>query len=238
MNAHPVFQKESKNMAKGIAWNLDDLYQGQGHPRLDQDLAAAREKAQAFVSLYKGKICDENLEAQTLLSAIKAYESIHELGMKPYAFAYLSHASDLLDPRRNSLFQRVQEAWNEILEMITFFPLEIMALPESALKRLEENDALQGYRYFLFQQTKLKPHALSEPEETIIQRMRLSGRKAFVSFYDEFMASLHVALEIDGQVKLFSIDQVLSFLYEPAIISPICLYLNTHIMYQRLKRKF
>jgi oligoendopeptidase F len=99
--------------------------------------------------------------------------------------------------------------------MITFFPLEIMALPESSLRRLGENDALQSYRHFLLQQTKLKPHALSESDEKIIQLMRLSGRKAFVSFYDEFMASLRVALEIDGQVKSFSVEQLLSLLHEP-----------------------
>ncbi len=215
MNAHPVLDKESKNMAKGVVWNLDDLYHGQEDPRLHQDLEAVREKARVFVSLYKGKLGDKGLEAQALLSAIRAYESIHELGMKPYAFAYLFHASDVLDPERNTLFQRVQEAWNEILEMITFFPLEIMALPGTALRSLEENDAPQSYRHFLRQLTKLKPHALSEPEEKIIQRMRLSGRKALVSLYDEFMASLQVAMEVEGRVRSFSVQQVLSLLYGP-----------------------
>jgi oligoendopeptidase F len=125
MNAHPVLDRESKSMAKGVVWNLDDLYHGQEDPRLHQDLEAVREKARAFVSLYKGKLGDKDLEAQTLLSAIRAYESIHELGMKPYAFAHLFHASDVLDPERNTLFQKVQEAWNEILEMITFSPLKL-----------------------------------------------------------------------------------------------------------------
>jgi oligoendopeptidase F len=215
MNAHPVFEKKCENMAKGIVWNLDDLYQGPDDPRLDQALEAVREKAQAFVSLYKGKISHEDLEAQTLLKAIEAYESIHELGMRPYAFAYLYHASDVRDPIRNGLFQSVREAWNEILEMITFFPLEIMALRESALKGLAKHNALQSYRHFLLQQIKLKPYALSEPEEAIIQRMRLSGRKALVSFYDEFMASLQVALDLEGQVTTLSVEQVLSLLYEP-----------------------
>lgn len=215
MNAHAVFEKESKHLAKGIVWDLDDLYQGQDDPRLDQDLEAVREKAQKFVSSYKGKISDEDLKAQTLLSVIQEYESIHELGMKPYAFAYLYHASDVRDQKRNGLFQRVREAWNEILEMLTFFPLQIMALPENTLKRLARHNALQSYRHHLLQQTKLKPYALSESEETIIQRMRLSGRKALVSFYDEFMASLQVALNIEGQVQSFSVEQALALLYDP-----------------------
>ncbi len=54
---------------------------------------------------------------------------------------------------------------------------------------------------------------MSEAEEELIQRMSLSGRKAFVSLYDEFMASLQVALEIDGQVKSFSVEEVLSLLH-------------------------
>ncbi len=215
MNAPPVFEKGSEHMAKGMVWDLDDLYQGHEDPKLDQDLEAVLDKVQAFVTSYRGKIRDKDLEAQTLLSAIQQYESIHELGMKPYAFAYLYHASDVRDSKRNALFHRVREAWNDILEILTFFPLEIMALPEAALRRLTKHDALQNYRHFLLQQTKLKPYALSEPEEMIIQRMHLSGRKALVSLYDEFMASLQVVLEIEGQVKSVSLEQVLSLLHKP-----------------------
>lgn len=212
MNAYAVFEKESKHLAKGMVWDLVDLYQGQDDPRLEQDLEAVREKAQEFASSYKDKIMDEDLEAQTLLSAIQEYESIHELGMKPYAFAYLYHACDLRDSKREVLFQSVREAWNEIQEMLTFFPLQIMALPENTLKRLAGHHVLQGYRHYLLQQAKLKAYALSESEEKIIQRMRLSGREALVSLYDEFMASLEVALEIGGQVQSFSLEQVLSLL--------------------------
>jgi oligoendopeptidase F len=215
MTGQSVSEKEPKKMAKGVVWNLDELYQGHDDPRLDQDLKSVHEKAQKFVTSYKGKISDEDLEPQILLSAIQEYEFIHELGMKPYAFAYLYDSSDVRDRKRSGLFQRVTEAWNEILEMLLFFPLEIMALPENAIKRLAKHDALLGYRHFLLQQRDLRPHALSEPEEKIIQRMNLSGKKALVSLYDEFMASLQVALEISGQVKYFSVEQLLSLLHKP-----------------------
>ena len=213
MNAPPLIGKESGNMAKGIVWNLDGLYQGLDDPTLHGDLEAVRVKAQKFVSSYKGKINDKDLTAPILLSAIQQYESLHELGMKPYAFAYLTHASDVCDQERSGLFQRVREAWNEIIEMLTFFQLEIMALPETVLKKLAKQDALKNYRHFLLQQIKLKPYALSEAEEEILQRMSLSGRKAFVSLYDEFIASLQVTLKIDAQLKSFSVEEILSLLH-------------------------
>ena len=213
MNGHPPIKKESENMAQAIVWNLDGLYQGLDDPTLHEDLEAVHDKAEKFVSSYKGKINDEDLNPQTLLSAIQEYESIHELGMKPYAFAYLTHASDVCDQKRSGLFQRVREAWNEVLEMLTFFTLEIMALPDNSLKRLAKQDALQDYRHFLLQQINLKPHALSIAEEETLQRMSLSGKQAFVSLYDEFMASLKIDLEIDGQPKSFTVEQILSLLH-------------------------
>ena len=213
MNAHPPIEKESEKLAKGIVWNLDGHYQGHDDPTLDQDLEAVREKTERFVSSYRGRINDEDLDPQILLSAIQEYESIHELGMKPYAFAYLTHASDVRDQKRRGLFQRVKEAWNEILELLTFFSLEIMALPETTLKRLARQEVLSNYHHFLLKHLKLKPHALSEAEEEIIQRMGLSGKQAFVSLYDEFMASLQVTLEMDGQVKSLSVEEILSLLH-------------------------
>ncbi len=104
MSAHPLIEKKSESMAKGIVWNLDGLYQGHDDPTLHHDLEAVREKTESFVSSYRGKINDEDLDAQTLLSAIQGYESIHELGMKTYAFASLYHASDVCDPKRTGIF--------------------------------------------------------------------------------------------------------------------------------------
>ncbi|UCF56357.1 MAG: oligoendopeptidase F, partial [Deltaproteobacteria bacterium] len=143
------------------------------------------------------------------------YESVHEMGMKPYAFAYLYQASDLRDQRRTGLFQKVSEAWNEISEMLTFFLLEIMELPEAFLESLANHDALLNYRHFLLRQFQWKPYTLSEPEEKIIKRKNLSGRKVFVSLYDELMGSLSFPVEIEGQRRSLSTDQVLSLLHSP-----------------------
>ena len=52
MNVHPLIEKESENMAKGIVWNLDGLYQGHDDPTLDQDLKAVREKTERFASSF------------------------------------------------------------------------------------------------------------------------------------------------------------------------------------------
>ena len=41
--------------ANGVTWDLGDLYRGSDDPRVDQDLAQARQRAEEAV-----KVCDEN----------------------------------------------------------------------------------------------------------------------------------------------------------------------------------
>lgn len=108
-------------MAEGIVWNLEEFYQGPQDPDLDRDLQTLHQKAQEFAACCEGLFTPQGPDAPTLLSAIKAYESIHDLAMKPYAFAYLHHASQALDEDRGRLLQRIREIWSQISETVSFF---------------------------------------------------------------------------------------------------------------------
>lgn len=105
---------KNKDLATGGPWDLEGLYHGDEDPRLCEDLDAVRDKALGFAASFKGKINNENLDPKTLLSAIREYESIHEMGMKPHLFAYLYHSSDTGDHNRIRLLQKVRETWSEI----------------------------------------------------------------------------------------------------------------------------
>ena len=206
---------KNKDLATGGPWDLEDLYRGDEDPRLCEDLGAVRDKALGFVALFKGKINNENLDPKTLLSAIREYESIHEMGMKPHLFAYLYHSSDTRDHNRIRLLQKVRETWSEISQILTFFELEIKALPKDFLKKLAAHKDLINYRHFLLNQIQWKPHALSEAEEKIIKRGHLSGRDAFLSLYDQFTGALSFSVEIEGKSVQLNIYQVLSLLRSP-----------------------
>jgi len=206
---------KDKDLATGGPWDLEDLYHGDEDPRLCEDLGAARDKALGFVASFKGKINNENLDPKTLLSAIRKYESIHEMGMKPYLLAYLYHSSDTRDHNRIRLLQKVRETWGEISRILAFFELEIKTLSGDSLTRLAAHEDLLRYRHFLLNQIRFKPYALSEPEEMMIKRGHGSGRDAFLSLYDEIMGSLNVPMEINGKERSLTIDQTRALLYSP-----------------------
>ena len=206
---------KNEGSAKGIVWDLSELYHGDTDPELDKDLDTARERALGLVASFKGKINNKNLDPKTLLSAIRKYESIHEMGMRPCLFAYLYHSADTRDHKRNRLLQKVKEKWNEISQILTFFELEIKALPEDSLKNLAVHHDLSKYRHFLLNQIPWKPHALSEAEERIIKQGHLSGRDAFISLYDQFTGALSFSVKIEGKSVELNIYQALSLLRSP-----------------------
>lgn len=206
---------DQENVAKGITWVLDDLYCGEDDPKLDQDIHKARDKALKFVSSYKGGITEKNLDAPKLLTAIKKYEAIYDLGMGLYLYAYLRRSSDTRDPERIKFFHRVMERWTEISNMITFFRLELIAFPEDFINELANHQDLSEYRYFLFHLIKWRPHTLGEPEERIINTKNLSGKDAFISLYDELMGSLSFSVVTQDAYGPFTTNQVMAILHSP-----------------------
>jgi len=198
-----------------MSWDLNDLYRGADDPRLWEDLEGVKERARAFTHRYKGELARPDLDAKTLFFALKGYESIHDVAMKAYAYAWLRWASNTRDGAAERLLKRVREAWAHISEGLTFFEVEIMALPEKDLKALTANEALSEYRHYLMNLARRRVYTLSEAEEGIIKTKDLSGKEAFISLYQEIMGALVFTVPGQGAVKRLNKDQVLGLLYSP-----------------------
>ena len=201
--------------SRGVCWDLKDL---QGIPEesgLRKDMLDLQDRANAFAASFRGRLNAEDLDAQTLLSAIREFEQIHEAGMRPYFFADLRFTSDTRDHGRTQFLYEIRERWNEILRLLTFFRLEIMALPRHRIHELAEHPGLDAYRYYLHHLTLLQPHALGEKEEMIAAAKDLSGRTAFVALFDELMGSLSISISMEGEVVRLKTDEVLALLFRP-----------------------
>src|SRR5262249_26610415 len=75
---------QPESSARGIAWDLGDLYKGVDDPQINKDLEAALRRAQAFEEAYRGKIGTEHGPApDLLLAAIRELESLSEQMDRP-----------------------------------------------------------------------------------------------------------------------------------------------------------
>jgi oligoendopeptidase F len=201
---------------RGPVWDLTRLYRDEEDPQIQSDLDRADLMARRFAADCKGRIGDLcRGDLRELVTAFGKYEEIHLIGMRPFLFAYLLQASDTLDHKRNRLFQKVKEDWEKTSKEITFFPLELRNLSEARLGEVADAPRVKPYRHYLVRAARWKPHTLSEPEENLLLDKDLSGKGALVSLFDGLVNSLSFPVEMEGEKRLFTRDQVLSLLYSP-----------------------
>lgn len=193
--------------AEHVRWDLRDLYPDE--TALQQDLAQGLAQAEAFYARYHSKIA--SLDAEALVEALHQYEAILDRLGRAYTYAYLNWATQTEDPACGALLQQVREAYAQATKHLLFLELEWAQLEAERAQELLAAEVLRPFRHYLELQQRLRPHLLSEPEEKILAEKRVTGRDAWVRFFDELLGAMRFSL--DGQ--LLTEQEVLAKLYDP-----------------------
>ncbi len=201
--------------AKGIVWNLDDLYRTDRDPKIIADIDAAINLAQTFNETYHGKIAAEDCTAERLLEALRSYETLLETIYRPYAMASLLFAGDGRSDAYKALLAKVQDAMTRIDNHTVFFTLEIQKMSDAQVAELFASSKLGRYQHYLESLRLFTPYMLGEKEEQLINTKNLAGKTAFVNLFDEFTASFEWQLEIDGKKKTLTESEIRQLLRSP-----------------------
>ena len=199
--------------AKGVAWDLGDLYAGTDDPALKLDLDQAKERARRFEEDYRGRIATATgPDAPTLLAALSVLESIQEQMARPAIFAGLQHAVKMDDLARRALRVMTQQRVVEVNQHLGFFDLEWIQVPDAAAAALCADSRLAHYKHLLDQKRALKPHRLSEPEEKLLEQKNATGRSAFVRLFDEIVSTIEFPFRYGGETKHLPQSKILAYL--------------------------
>lgn len=186
---------EQETGAENITWNLSDLYKGIDDSQLMEDREWLVEEADHFAKSYKGKVAE--LNANQFYEALKKYESILEILHRMGAFAHLQWTTNTGDSAYGKLLQDITELSSTIQQKLVFFDVEWLKLDEEEAHKIIEHHYLQGYRHFLETSRRYKQHTLEENQEQIMSAKSVSGRQAWVRYFDETLGAAR--FEIDGE---------------------------------------
>src|SRR4051794_33782519 len=198
----------------GVAWDLSHLLDGAGEDpqaAVDAMLADAQRRADTFAAAHAGKVAQ--LDGSGLAAAMHELEAIEELAGRAAAYAQLSFSTDTADPARGALLQRVQERGTAIETALLFFHLEWAALDDERADALLATDGLDFARHHLRTARRYRPHLLSEPEEKVLAEKALSGRSAWVRFFEEQASAIQV--ELDSNAEPVPLEVALARLHSP-----------------------
>jgi oligoendopeptidase F len=197
-----------------VAWDLSHLLDRDGQDpqaAVDALLADAQGRADAFAAAHAGKVAQ--LDGPGLVAAMHELAAIEELAGRAGSYAQLSFSTDTADPARGALLQRVQERGTAIETALLFFQLEWAALDDERADALLATDDLDFARHYLRTARRYRPHLLSEPEEKVLAEKSLSGRSAWVRFFEEQASAIRV--ELDDQPESVPLEVALARLHSP-----------------------
>ncbi len=199
--------KEARTGAEEIQWNLGDLYAGDPMVGVEADLMRAEDMSKIFQDEYHGVVAA--LDAEGVAAALKKLERIHEILGRAASYAFLNFSTDLADPPRGALLQKVQESATQTGTHLLFFSLEWLAIPDDQAERLLQYPALSNYRHYLESARRYRPHVLTEPEEQIMVEKSVTARSAWDRLFEEATTAIKVKVG-DGEQSL---DEALTGLH-------------------------
>lgn len=195
--------------AEEIRWDLSDLYKGVDDPQIAADKKQLFSLCDAFEKAYRNKI--ENLSAAEFRKALKDYEEINDLLGKIGSFAYLIWSTNTEESKYGKMVQEINELSSEISQKLVFFSLEWLNLDEELATAMINDPELEFYKHYLETSRLYKPYKLEEQQEQILSAKSVTGRSAWVRFFDETLGA--AKFELDGET--LTEQEILSKIHEP-----------------------
>lgn len=192
-------------------WSLEDLFPGLGSPEIE---AALNEMDDSIVK-FEALRADLNLamDDERFLSILQMYELIMRQISRLYGYASLKFTEDTQDQAAQTLQGRMQQKAAEMDNRTMFFKLWWKGLEDGDAERLLNVSG--DYRYWLDALRLQKPFTLSEPEEKIVNLKDVNGSNALVNLYDTITNRYSFNLEVDGEVKELTQEELRTYFYSP-----------------------
>lgn len=197
-----------------LNWDTTPLYPSPTSAELNDAFEEATAQVAAFRERYRTKVA--GLSASELLAALQDYEKLQEALAKPQLYAHLLFAADSENDLHKRLSQKSDEFGNAMGRELLFFDLEIIQMDDEPFERLAGDTLLANYRHFLTVLRKFKKHTLSEREESLLSQKSLTGVQAFSRLFDEVSASLRYTLEMEGETREMTGEELLALLHHPS----------------------
>ncbi|MEA1978684.1 MAG: oligoendopeptidase F, partial [Chloroflexota bacterium] len=192
-------------------WSLEELFPGLGTTEIEQALKKLDASVVDFEKHREQLTAD--ISEKKFVAILQDYEGITRQISSLGAFASLSFSEDTQDQNVLAFMAQMQQLGAQIDNRIMFFNLWWKNLDDKAAARLLE--ASGDYRYWLEALRLQKPYTLSEPEEKIINLKDVNGTHALVTLYNTITNRYSFQLEVDGEEKELSREELTVYYRDP-----------------------
>jgi len=197
---------------KPSRWSLKDLLAEPADEALDELVSKLEQALVAYEAMRE--MLTPELSAETFQNILGAQESILAITGGIGAYADLWLAEDTQNPAALNLQDRVADILTDASNRMLFFDLWFRALPDEIAANLIAHSG--ELRYFMESVRRFKPYTLSEAEERLINLKDVDGIDALVNLYSLITNHFTFTLEVEGEQKILTEDQLAVYFRHPA----------------------
>ncbi|GAB4434099.1 MAG: M3 family oligoendopeptidase [Anaerolineae bacterium] len=193
-------------------WSLTDIIPAAEGPAVDQlvtELETVTQEIESFRPLLSPEMSGEDFSR-----AIQAIERFAQVAHRLGSYGPLWFSEDTQNQAALAFMGRMEQLLTEAQNRTLFFSLWWKGLPNEAADRLlaYAGDA----RYSLEQDRLFKDHILAESEEQIINLKDINGISAMVTLYDMITSKFTFEIEVEGEKKTLTRDQLMTYVRNPS----------------------
>jgi oligoendopeptidase F len=211
-------------------WDLSDLLPDTREETL-AELFGALETAVAAFEDRRRELGPE-LEPSRLLEILQEYEAIIERSWLLSGYASLAFSADTQSRAALALRSRVEELLTGLYNRILFFSLWWRSLPDAAAERLlPVRESHPDQRHYLAELRLFAPFTLDERSEQLINVKDANGIDALMTLYSMLTNRLEFRLEVAGEVRTLTRDELVRYAYDPDPETRAAAYRELHRVY-------
>ncbi len=163
---------------------------------------------------------------------LDAIEKISHLGNRLGSYGPLWFSEDTQNQDALAFMGRMDQLLTDAQNRTLFFSLWWKELDDDAAARLL-GYANEDQTYYLEQERKFKDHTLSEAEEKIINIKNVNGISALTTLYDMITNKFVFELEVDGETKKMTRDELMNYVRSPNADLRVAAYQEQFRVYEK-----
>jgi oligoendopeptidase F len=195
-------------------WDLSELLAAPSE-EIFADWLADLDSALAAFEQRRGDL-HPGMDPRAFLDILGQYEDLYNRIQVISGYAALWFYADTASQEALTFRNRVRQMVTAAANRMLFFTLWWRSLSDEEAWRLLPGETEHAdQRHYLQELRRFKPHTLDEKSEQIINTKDQNGIEAVMTLYQMLTTRLEFTLEVDGEAKKLTRDELMSHVFSP-----------------------
>lgn len=198
--------------ALSMQWSLSELYSSFHSNDFQSDFALLDNKIEELISWGNYNLKNTEDVAYKIERFIEMSISLESISRKLHAFSYLTLAANSKDVDARKYSTLLEKKLTTLTEFTVKFVKWISSV-EDIYGAISTSQLVKDHAFLLFETIKENKYMLSEKEESIMSKMKLTGSNSWVNLRNQLTSNHTVEIELDDNKETLGINQVKNMLF-------------------------